>query len=938
LEPILNARTTVAALVRTRTNMDVAAAQAGANTGRDKALALSEESDPRDDSCRRTPDEIHTDLRVRLAKKALLPCAVQSTLVFSTYDNKRLAMDGVRAWIARNAKVCGTGNFAVRCNSLQVPRRRSGKTHGARGRIECSKPGCGWHLWYEEAKGRNVVFLDADLTHDLTVPHLSPDASDVEVAAQAGSKWIPSDLSEEVIWWHSTGQRPRDCLKMLNQKAKDRLIPKPFPWDYDTVFNMVRFHGCLRYDASNFLAWLDERRERLGLRYRFKTDENNRLKRVYWELESAFPWRERGFDLVYFDTTHGTTGYDMKLGCFTSVDGEGKTVVLAASLLANEDTPSFAWVFDEFTENMQRDEEAEDWAPRAIFTDSDAAMAAAAREVWGDRTVHLLCIFHLELNLKEHAKQLFPNKADDAARGRFMKLFRAIMKEYGSVEDRKLFDKRWAELLLLVHQTTPCPWGLPDLSPPEAGDEDEDSDSDSDSDSGSVDPAAGILQSVLGSARRGIEALSRAWSALAPKDDDEEEAVKELEVAKSNPVKAELMALERALKPIKRQANKKFAENGWRWLDKMYRKREQWARCYVLSHFTAASFTTQRAESWHAQLKEWLKSTHQMTALGKQLVECSNDKVFGDAVAAQRKRTRLTSDGVKDPLLADIMPKVTTYAWERLQDVTVASLNCTVGDEPIDYGRKDDEDGYETDESLWHVEDFDSETVDVNGETVPSQKYVVSIKRCSCQLPVNTGLPCMHQMAMARAGQHRPDTTSCIKRIPLEWVHPMWLIPSQEEIEAYAKLRKAHEKSKGLPSQRQDRAVPLHDREEREHKMAQVTREALNLGKNNPALFERLLEIQTRATEEMRTLVRQSQAQKKRKRGRAATAPEVEVEATTGGEVGDGEGEEEDDVEELVSNPVVNASGSGRKKTRRIQNTGLAPRKSTRSRKGKGKG
>jgi hypothetical protein len=99
--------------------------------------------------------------------------------------------------------------------------------------------------------------------------------------------------------------------------------------------------------------------------------------------------------------------------------------------------------------------------------------------------------------------------------------------------------------------------------------------------------------------------------------------------------------------------------------------------------------------------------------------------------------------------------------------------------------------------------------------------------------------------------------------------------------------------------------------------------EALNLGKNNPALFERLLEIQTEALEQMRTLVRQAQ---KGKRRRAAAAPEVELEATTG-EVDDGEGEEE----ELVSNPPVNAPGSGRTKKKRIPNNGLAaPRRSGR--------
>ena len=90
-------------------------------------------------------------------------------------------------------------------------------------------------------------------------------------------------------------------------------------WNYDTVYNLVRVSSPVKeYDASRFLAWLEKRKLDKGLPCSYTPDKENRLKRVYFELESAFPWRERGGDLVYFDTTHGTTGYDMKLGCFTS--------------------------------------------------------------------------------------------------------------------------------------------------------------------------------------------------------------------------------------------------------------------------------------------------------------------------------------------------------------------------------------------------------------------------------------------------------------------------------------------------------------------------------------------------------------------------------------------------------------------------------------------
>jgi hypothetical protein len=48
---------------------------------------------------------------------------------------------------------------------------------------------------------------------------------------------------------------------------------------------------------------------------------------------------------VQFNTTDQP---GLKLGLFTSVDNEGRTIILAASLLMHEDTESFQRVFAQF--------------------------------------------------------------------------------------------------------------------------------------------------------------------------------------------------------------------------------------------------------------------------------------------------------------------------------------------------------------------------------------------------------------------------------------------------------------------------------------------------------------------------------------------------------------------------------------------------------------
>ena len=100
------------------------------------------------------------------------------------------------------------------------------------------------------------------------------------------------------------------------------------------------------------------------------------------------------------DTTHKTNGYRMKLG-MCSMDGEGHTIVLAVSLLKYEDAVSFAWAFDTFAETVRSHDE-EKWAPSVMFTDSDPAMAAGIKHVFGDETAHLLCVYHIAQNLQDH--------------------------------------------------------------------------------------------------------------------------------------------------------------------------------------------------------------------------------------------------------------------------------------------------------------------------------------------------------------------------------------------------------------------------------------------------------------------------------------------------------------------------------------------------------
>lgn len=158
-------------------------------------------------------------------------------------------------------------------------------------------------------------------------------------------------------------------------------------WDWRHLDNwMTTTSGDLGVngDARGVLEWLCQRNGEHGFHSAFTTDRQGCLNRLFFEVKGARDRWTRSVDgkMVIFDATHGTNEYGMKVACFTTLDREARTQLLAVSILQREDTPSFAWAFKQFNEAMADGPEPEKQNPvDIIFTDSDPAMAAAIRYI-----------------------------------------------------------------------------------------------------------------------------------------------------------------------------------------------------------------------------------------------------------------------------------------------------------------------------------------------------------------------------------------------------------------------------------------------------------------------------------------------------------------------------------------------------------------------------
>ncbi|CAB4461118.1 unnamed protein product [Rhizophagus irregularis] len=80
----------------------------------------------------------------------------------------------------------------------------------------------------------------------------------------------------------------------------------------------------------------------------------------------------------------------------TVIDNNYKTRIVASAIIEDETLDTYRWIFDTILTEIGV-------YPRVIFTDSDPSMIHSIKEIYSN-TQHLLCIFHIDLNLRKKLK------------------------------------------------------------------------------------------------------------------------------------------------------------------------------------------------------------------------------------------------------------------------------------------------------------------------------------------------------------------------------------------------------------------------------------------------------------------------------------------------------------------------------------------------------
>ena len=104
-------------------------------------------------------------------------------------------------------------------------------------------------------------------------------------------------------------------------------------------------------------------------------------------------------DVVSLDTTYCVIICHLMFSRVSIIIVHRRAVIFGASLLYDETTASFKWLFETFLEAHKNKR------PLTVFTDQDRAMAKALHEVMPD-TFHGLCTWHLMQNGIKHLGNL----------------------------------------------------------------------------------------------------------------------------------------------------------------------------------------------------------------------------------------------------------------------------------------------------------------------------------------------------------------------------------------------------------------------------------------------------------------------------------------------------------------------------------------------------
>ena len=197
------------------------------------------------------------------------------------------------------------------------------------------------------------------------------------------------------------GEPPFEIFSTLMRQA----FPD-FPFDSRQLSNLrqavrVQLKADIRCAGGDLAAVYGHLKECAdtdpGWHYEFDTYPDGRFRRLFFMSPEQFLLAQKFSDVIIHDNTMGRNQFNLPLGIWIGIDGNGHNRNLAYCLCDDETYESHAWALDQFLSRLPKLT-----AKRIIMTDHDLAVEKAIEEL--DDLVHLLCLYHIMSNLVKMLK------------------------------------------------------------------------------------------------------------------------------------------------------------------------------------------------------------------------------------------------------------------------------------------------------------------------------------------------------------------------------------------------------------------------------------------------------------------------------------------------------------------------------------------------------
>ena len=210
------------------------------------------------------------------------------------------------------------------------------------------------------------------------------------------------------------------------------------------------------------------------------------------------------------------------------------------------------------------------------------------------------------------------------------------------------------------------------------------------------------------------------------------------------------------LEPLKSGVPSRAKTSALEWLDSLYARRKRWAARWTYGTLTYTMHSTGRGEAVHSALKAFCSASMLLTSLLVKLDTYSEQVSVRSDMRGVLRCLRLVardSKGTVPPLLRSAALLLQPYPHALLEAQHVQSMQYVVRDcgEGQYRVQRVDGGGSSASEPQVSIEEQAADAADgIGGTPAFACVRICTLQACSCQTDSSLGLPCRHQLAVAR--------------------------------------------------------------------------------------------------------------------------------------------------------------------------------------------